>query len=415
MPLREPAATSASPPRLLSLLGPAFVAAIAYLDPGNVASNLTAGSAYAYSLVWVLVLANLMAVVVQYRSAKLGIVTGAPLAELVVKRLDRHGRGWSWAYGGQAFVVAIATDIAEVVGGALGLALLFGIPLWIGGLIVGVVTMVLLSGLRRRTARTFEMSIAGFGVLIIVAFVGGLFLAPPDPGATLRGLLPGIPDAGAWALAAAMLGATVMPHAIYLHSSLAVDRFHEGGRRVAPVPLLLRAQRWDVGIALVGAGTANVAMLLYGAAALQGMNGDTIEGAHEMLSRTLGPVAGAMLGVGLLASGVGSAIVGTHAGSRIARDALPLDLSPTARRAVTLIPAVMLLVLGAPPTLVLVVSQIVLSFGIVFAAAPLLMLTGSRTVMGEHADSGVGKVVGWVIVALIVALNIALLGSLLVS
>lgn len=400
------------PPRLLSLLGPAFVAAIAYVDPGNVAANLSAGSTYAYALVWVLVLANLMAVVVQYRSAKLGIVTGAPLAALVVHRLNKRSRVWSYGYGAQAFIVAIATDIAEVVGGALGLALLFGIPLWIGGIVVGAVTMVLLSLLRRRSAQSFEKSIAAFGVLIIAAFVGGLFLAPPDPSATMRGLFPTIPDAGAWALAAAMLGATVMPHAIYLHSSLAVDRYRHAGRLVAPVEHLLKAQRWDVGIALVGAGTANIAMLLYGAAALQGMTGDTIESAHEVLSRTLGPIAGLMLGVGLLASGIGSAIVGTHAGSRIVRDALPIRMSPVVRRAVTLVPAVVLLLVGAPPTTVLVLSQIVLSFGIVFAIGPLLWLTGSREVMGEHADRGVGRVVGWVIVTLIVALNFALLGSL---
>lgn len=406
-----PTRRGSAPPGLLSLLGPAFVAAIAYVDPGNVASNLTAGSRYGYALVWVLLLANLMAVVVQYRSAKLGIVTGTPLAAMVVDRLGRHGPAWSYAYGGQAFIVALATDMAEVVGGALGLALLFGIPLWLGGIIVGAGSLGLLTLLRRRTARSFEGAIAGFGLLIFVAFVGGLFLAPPDPAATLRGLLPGIPDSGAWALAAAMLGATVMPHAIYLHSSLAVDRYRPEGRPVAPVPDLLRAQRWDVAIALVGAGTANIAMLLYGAAALQGMTGDTIESAHQVLVRTLGPIAGVLLGVGLLASGVGSAIVGTHAGSRIVRDALPFDLSPGLRRTVTLVPSVLLLLLGAPPTLVLVASQIVLSFGIVFAAAPLLLFTGSPSVMGDHADHGVGKLVGWVVVALIVALNVALLVS----
>ena len=259
-----------SRPGFLTLLGPAFVAAIAYVDPGNVASNLSAGSTYAYTLVWVLVVANLMAVVVQYRSAKLGIVTGAPLAAIVVHRLNRRGRGWSYAYGTQAFIVAVATDIAEVVGGALGLALLFGIPLWLGGLIVGATTLVLLWVRRRRGARAFAGAVAGFGALVVVAFVGGLFLAPPDPVATLRGLVPSIPDAGAWALAAAMLGATVMPHAIYLHSSLAVDRFRRGGHLIAPVGYLLRVQRWDVGIALVLAGTANIAMLLYGASALQG-------------------------------------------------------------------------------------------------------------------------------------------------
>ena len=413
---RATAAAGAGPgaarPATLTLLGPAFVAAIAYVDPGNVASNLSAGSTYAYALVWVLVAANLMAVVVQYRSAKLGIVTGAPLAALVVHRLNRRGRGWSYAYGSQAFIVAVATDIAEVVGGALGLALLFGIPLWIGGLIVGAATMLLLSLLRRRTARTFEAAVAAFGALVIVAFVGGLFLAPPDPMATLRGVVPSIPDSDAWALAAAMLGATVMPHAIYLHSSLAVDRFRRGGHLVAPVEFLLRVQRWDVGIALVCAGTANIAMLLYGAAALQGARGDTIESAHRVLGETIGPVAAAMLGAGLLASGLGSALVGTHAGARIARDALPLSMTPTMRRALTLVPALVLLVVGAPPTLVLVVSQIVLSFGIVFAAAPLLWLTGSREVMGRYADSGAGKIAGWVIVGLIVALNVSLLGSL---
>jgi len=403
------------PPRVLALLGPAFVAAIAYVDPGNVAANLSAGSQYGYRLLWVLVAASVMAVVVQYLSARLGLVTGRSLATLVSERLVSRHRVWRLAYALQAYVMAIATDLAEVIGGALGLHLLFGTPLWLGGLLVGAVTLVLLPLLRSRGEIAFERGVVVLIVLIAVAFLAGLVWAPPDPARTLAGLIPDVPDQQAWYLVAAMLGATVMPHAVYLHSALAVDRFHRSGAPVAPIERLLRAQRTDVLAALALAGTVNIAMLLYAARALTNLSGDTIQDAYVMLSATLGPVAAAFLGVGLLASGIGSAIVGTHAGSGIAADSFPIRISPLWTRAVTIAPASLLLLTGVAATAVLVASQVVLSFGIGFAVAPLVWLSTREDVMGRWRVTGVLRVVSWVVVAVIVLLNLVLVGTWLMG
>ena len=399
------------PPRALALLGPAFVAAIAYVDPGNVAANLSAGSTYGYTLLWVLVAASVIAVVVQYLSARLGLVTGRSLATLVSERLVQRHRFWRVAYALQAYVMAIATDLAEVIGGALGLHLLFGTSLWLGGLIVGVVTLILLPVMRSRGEVVFERGVVVLIILIAVAFLAGLVWAPPDPVRTLAGLIPTVPEPKAWYLVAAMLGATVMPHAVYLHSALAVDRFHRSGTAVASIERLLRIQRVDVLAALALAGTVNIAMLLYAARALTGLTGDTIEDAHVMLSSTLGPVAAAFLGVGLLASGIGSAIVGTHAGSGIAADSFPIRISPMWTRAITIAPAVLILLTGVAATAVLVASQVVLSFGIGFAVAPLVWLSGREDVMGEWRITGVLRVAAWLVVVIIVALNLALVAT----
>lgn len=391
-----------------ALLGPAFVAALAYVDPGNIGANLTAGRDYAFALVWVLVAASLMAAVLQYQSAKLGLVTGQSLTQLVHSRVDesRHSRLWSTAYGGQAVVIAMATDLAEVVGGALGLSLLFGTPLWLGGIIVGVVTVVLLRALRMRGVTTFEAVVAGILAVVVLGFLGSLVWRPPDWAATASGLLPGVPDADAWPLIAAMLGATVMPHAIYLHSSLAIDRHRPDGRLDQPLPRLLRVQKYDVGLALLAAGTVNVAMLLLGATLLGGTNGDTVETTHRVLGETFGPVAAVVFGLGLLASGVGSSVVGTHAGADILGGLMPARLHPNLRRILTVGPAVLVLLAGVAPTHILVVSQIVLSFGIALAIVPLALLTGSRAVMGEHADRPAMRLVNIVLVGAVVALNV---------
>jgi manganese transport protein len=398
-------------PRVWALLGPAFVAAVAYVDPGNIAANLSAGSRYGYRLLWVLVAASVIAVVVQYLSARLGLVTGKSLATLVSERLVTRHRFWRVAYALQAYVMAIATDLAEVIGGALGLHLLFRTPLWLGGLIVGVATLLLLPAMRSRGEISFERGVVVLIVLIAVAFLAGLVWAPPDPALTLAGLVPQVPDTAAWYLVAAMIGATVMPHAVYLHSALAVDRFHGPSGAVAPIERLLRIQRTDVLAALALAGTVNIAMLLYAARALAGLSGDTIQDAHTMLSATLGPVAAAFLGVGLLASGIGSAIVGTHAGSGIATDSFPVRISPAWTRAVTVAPAVLILLTGMAATSVLVASQVVLSFGIGFAVAPLVWLSSREDVMGAWRISRWLRVVSWAVVVVIVALNVALLVS----
>lgn len=395
----------AVPVRLVLLLGPAFVAAIAYVDPGNVAANLTAGARYGYLLVWVLVAANAIAVFVQYQSAKLGIVTGRSLPELLGERL---GTGARRAYWVQAELVAAATDIAEVIGGAIALNLLFGLPLPLGGLIVGIVAIGILAIQSRRGQRPFEAVILGLLAVIAVGFLAGLFVSPVDWGQAVGGLVPRFDGAQTVLLAASMLGATVMPHAIYLHSALARDR-HGASADPGRIGRLLHATRVDVVLALVLAGAVNIAMLLVAASALRGVDGtDTIEGAYHAISSALGPAVGIVFAVGLLASGLASTSVGSYAGATIMGGLLKLRIPLLVRRIVTLIPAVVILAVGVDPTWALVLSQVFLSLGIPFAMIPLLRLTGSRDVMGASADRLWVRILGGVVAGLVVLLNLAL-------
>lgn len=389
----------------VSLLGPAFVAAIAYVDPGNVAANVTAGARYGYLLLWVLVASNLVAVVVQYQSAKLGLATGRSLPELLGGRMRRVPRLAFWA---QAELVAAATDLAEVLGGAIALQILFGLPLVIGGVIVGVVSMLLLEVQSRSGQRQFEFVIIGLLVVITVGFLAGLFVKLPEASALLGGLRPRFAGTDSVILAASMLGATVMPHAIYVHSALARDRH----KTVAAeqLPTLLRATRTDVAGALALAGVVNVAMLLLAAANLQGVAGtDTIAGAHAAIAAALGPLVGAVFGIGLLASGLASTSVGSYAGSTIMEGLLHWHVPLLTRRAVTLVPALAVLALGAEPTWALVLSQVVLSFGIPFALVPLGLLTSNREVMGAAVNGPATRLLLGAIVVTVVALNVVLL------
>lgn len=392
--------------RLLGLLGPAFVAAIAYVDPGNVAANLSAGAGYGYLLVWVLVLANVMAVLVQYLSAKLGLVTGKSLPELLGQRMPRAGR---LAYWVQAEVIAAATDLAEVIGGAIALNLLFGTPLLLGGIIVGAVSMVLLAIQSRRGQRPFEFVILGMLVIITIGFVGGLFFSPLDWGGVAGGLVPRFEGTETVLLAASMLGATVMPHAIYVHSALARDR-HGVSTNPGRIRRLLKATRWDVGLALILAGGVNIAMLLLAASALPGVAGtDTIEGAHAAITAALGPAVGVVFAVGLLASGLASTSVGCYAGATIMDGLLHVRIPLLIRRVITIIPALIVLGVGFDPTLALVLSQVLLSVGIPFALIPLAYLTAKRSLMGEFVNRLPMRIITAIVVAAIVLLNIALI------
>ncbi|HWU59932.1 MAG TPA: Nramp family divalent metal transporter [Microbacteriaceae bacterium] len=391
---------------MLFLLGPAFVAAIAYVDPGNVAANLTAGARFGYLLVWVLVAANAIAVLIQYQSAKLGLVTGRSLPELLGERLGTKGRRAFWL---QAEIVAAATDVAEVIGGAIALNLLFGLPLFVGGLIVGVMSMLMLAVQSRRGQRTFETVIMALLAVIAVGFVAGLFVSPVDWAHASGGLVPRFDGAGSVLLAASMLGATVMPHAIYLHSSLARDRHGQPGGASA-VRRLIHATRWDVVIALVIAGAVNIAMLLLAAASLNGVAGtDTIEGAHAAISASLGPAIGVVFAVGLLASGLASTSVGCYAGAVIMSGLLRVRVPLLLRRVVTMIPALIILGVGIEPTWALVLSQVLLSLGIPFAVIPLIRLTGDRRVMGVHVDAPWTRALAWLAATLVVVLNVALI------
>ena len=404
-----PAAPSPAPRperRLLWLLGPAFVAAIAYVDPGNVAANLSAGADYGYLLVWVLVLANAMAVIVQYLSAKLGIVTGRNLPDLIGERMPRAGRLLYWA---QAEITAAATDLAEVLGGAIALNILFGLPLLLGGVIVGAVSMLILSIQSRRGQRSFEFVVMGLLGVIAVGFVAGLFVSPVDWAGAAAGLVPRFEDNRTVLLAASMIGATVMPHAIYLHSGLSRDR-HGRSEHPARVRRLLRATRWDVVSALVLAGGVNISMLLLAAASLQGVAGtDTIEGAAAAITATLGPAIGVIFGIGLLASGLASTSVGAYAGAAIMGGLLRLRIPLLLRRLITLIPALLVLLLGIDPTWALVLSQVVLSIGIPFALIPLAWLTSRRAVMGAFANGLPLRIAAVAVTVAIVTLNVVLL------
>lgn len=392
-------------PHVLTLIGPAFVAAIAYVDPGNVAANITAGAEFGYLLVWVLVLANLMAAIVQYLSAKLGLVTGRSLPELLGDRLPRIPRLLYWAQGE---VVAAATDLAEVVGGAIALQILFGLPLLAGGIITGVVSLLLLMVQTRFGARRFEVVIMGFLLVITIGFVAGLFISPLNWSEAVAGLVPRFEGSRSVLLAAGMLGATVMPHAIYLHSALERDRHGvvtDPSRRVQ----LLRAAKVDVTLALFVAGGVNIAMLLLAASSLQGVAGtDTIEGAAHAISTHLGAGVGILFGVGLLASGFASTSVGTYAGDNIMKGLLHVRIPLLARRVITIIPALLILTTGGNPTFVLVLSQVVLSIGIPFALIPLARLTGRRETMGTFRNRTSLRVAAVTITAAIVALNLVL-------
>ncbi|WP_182360453.1 Nramp family divalent metal transporter [Tomitella gaofuii] len=423
------------------LFGPAFVAAVAYVDPGNVAANVTAGSRYGYLLLWVLILANAMAVLIQYLSAKLGLVTGSSLSETLGARLRPAARRGFWL---QAEVAAAATDVAEVIGGAIALHLLFGLPLAAGGAITGVVSMALLAVGDRRGQRRFELLVVGLLLIITIGFTCGLLFVDVSPSALVGGIVPRFEGVQTLLLAAGMLGATVMPHAIYVHSALARDRHRadlvhleargaadgpaegcgadapdaeptapvrkDAGRGHAVLDRLLRATRWDVAVALVVAGGVNIALLVLAAAALHGVSGtDTIAGAHHAIEAALGPAVGTVFAVGLLASGLASTSVGAAAGAEIMSGLLRVRVPLLARRLVTLVPAVALLAAGADPTYALILSQVVLSFCIPFALIPLVRYTAQVSMMGVYRSGPVVRVASWATVAVIVALNAALL------
>jgi len=403
--------------RLAWLLGPAIVAGVAYLDPGNVASNMTAGARYGYLLVWVVVIGNVMAWLIQYLSAKLGIVTGQSLPEVLGQRLrNPWGRRAYWL---QAELVAMATDIAEVIGGAVALHLLFGIPLLWGGLITGVVSIGLLLLQSRRGPRAFEFVIAGLVLIIAIGFVFGVFVVPPDPAGVVGGLVPRFEGADSVLLAASILGATIMPHAIYAHSALSRDRFApttgvDAGtlddRRGISAARLLRATKWDVTIAMAVAGTVNLCILLLAAAALAGVPGtDSLEGAYAALRDGIGPLVATLFAVGLLASGLASTAVGAYAGAEIMHGLLHVRVPLILRRLVTLIPALVILAIGFDPTLALILSQVVLSFGIPFALVPLIALTAKREVLGAYRNRAWTTIAGVAASVFLIALNALLL------
>ena len=390
----------------LSMLGPAFVASIAYVDPGNFATNLQGGAKFGYLLLWVVLLANLIAMLIQYLSAKLGIVTDQNLPEVVRERFPRPV---TWAMWVQAEIMAMSTDIAEFLGAALGLNLLFGVPLLPAGLLTGVIAFAILE-LQTRGFRRFELAITALLGIIFLGFLYETLKIGPSAHASLRGLIPGLSGTGALYLAVGIIGATVMPHVIYLHSALTQGRTpvrndHERAR-------VLRFERLDVIIALGLAGIVNMAMLavaakLFHTAGLSGLS--TIPQAHMEFGRLVGGGAALAFAVALFASGASSSSVGTYAGQVVMAGFINVRIPVMVRRALTMIPALVILALGMNPTDALVLSQVVLSFGIPLAVIPLVMLTSRPEVMGAHVNRRVTTVLAWGCAILITALNLFLL------
>jgi manganese transport protein len=389
----------------LPLLGPAFVAAIAYIDPGNFATNITAGSRFGYLLVWVVVVSNLMAMLIQYLSAKAGIATGKNLPELCRDNFPRPVTRGLWA---QAELVAIATDLAEVLGGAIALQLLFGLPLLAGGVITAAVAFALL-GLQSRGVRPFEMAITGLLLVVLVGFLYSLVRGGVDAGGVVTGLTPRFEGKDTVLLATGMLGATVMPHVIYLHGALTQNRFARSTEQERLS--LLRSQRIDVVTAMSLAGIINLAMLVVAAQVLSGgpVPIDTIEGAHAGLAAALGPTAALLFALALLASGFAASGVGTFSGQIVMQGFLRRKVPLVVRRLVTLAPALVVIGAGVDPTRALVISQVVLSFGIPFALIPLVLLTSRRTVMGALVNRRPTTIAAGAVATVICCLNVTLI------
>jgi manganese transport protein len=390
----------------LAMLGPAFVASIAYVDPGNFATNFQGGAQFGYLLLWVVLAANLIAMLIQYLSAKLGIATGRNLAE---NFRTHYPRVLTWGMWVQAEIVAMSTDIAEFLGGAIGLNLLFRVPLFPAGLITGAIAFGIL-GLHRFGFRRFELVISGLLGIIFLGFLYETLRIGPSARGSLAGLIPGLDGTSSLYLAVGIIGATVMPHVIYLHSALTQDRIPCRNDRERS--RVLRFERTDVIIALGAAGLVNMAMLavaakLFHTPALSGLS--TLQQAHQELGHLAGGTAALAFAVALLASGASSSSVGTYAGQVVMAGFTNLRIPLMVRRGLTMIPALIIIAVGMNPTQALVLSQVVLSFGIPFALIPLVLLTCRRDVMGAQVNRRTTTIFAWSCAAMIVAMNVFLI------
>jgi manganese transport protein len=393
--------------RLWPFLGPAFIAAVAYVDPGNFATNIAAGAQFGYLLLWVILTSNLMAMLIQSMSAKLGIATGKNLPEVCRERFPKAVTLGLWV---QAEVIAMATDLAEFIGAALALNLLFGIPLFPAGLMTAVGAFGILE-LQRRGFRPLEAAISSLVGVIVIAFAFQMFYAQPEGDRILAGLFtPQFAGTESVLLAAGILGATVMPHVIYLHSALTQRRVV--GRTDEEKKKIFRFELVDVVIAMAIAGTINASMLIM-AAALFNANGLTgvgdIDKAFEQLNIQVGSTSAVLFGVALLASGFSSSSVGTMSGQVVMQGFINRSIPLWLRRFITMLPALVILAVGLNPSRSLVISQVVLSFGIPFALIPLLIHCRNRQVMGALVNRRATTAIATVVVALIVSLNVFLL------
>ncbi|KEY60128.1 Nramp family divalent metal transporter [Serratia sp. DD3] len=389
----------------LSLMGPAFIAAIGYIDPGNFATNIQSGASFGYTLLWVVVWANVMAMLIQLLSAKLGIATNKNLAEHI---RDRFPRPVVWAYWVQAEIIAMATDLAEFIGAAIGFKMLFGVSLLQGTVLTAIATFLILM-LQRRDQKPLELVIGGLLLFVAAAYIVELAFSQPQLSGVLKGMaIPDLPNSDAVFLAAGVLGATIMPHVIYLHSSLTQNAGKDSkAERYA-------ATKVDVAIAMTIAGFVNLAMMATAAAAFH-FNGHTgivdLDQAYLTLQPLLGNAAATIFGLSLLAAGLSSTVVGTLAGQVVMQGFIRFYIPLWVRRVVTMLPSFIVIMLGMDATRVLVLSQVLLSFGIALALVPLLVFTSNRQLMGEMVNSRTIQYIGISIVVVVVGLN----GYLLVS
>jgi manganese transport protein len=396
--------------RLLPFMGPAFIASVAYMDPGNFATNISGGAKFGLELLWVIVASNLMAMLIQTLSAKLGIATGRNLAEHC---RDNYPRWMVWGMWAIAELVAIATDLAEFLGAALGFNLLFGMPLIWAGLLTAVITFLIL-GLERYGFRPLEAVITAFVGIVGISYLIEIFLVKPNLGDVLyHAVVPHFSGTESVLLATGILGATVMPHAIYLHSALTQNRI------VVKNPVLqkrlLQYEIIDVVVAMGAASLINMAMLIMAASTFHqtGMlNVGSIEQAHHTLEPLLGRASQYIFAISLLASGLSSSSVGTMAGQVIMQGFLHKHIAPWIRRLVTILPSLLVIAIGLDPTRTLVISQVVLSFGLPFAIIPLVQFTRSRDIMGGLVNKPFTTVLASLAAALIIGLNFFLLYQL---
>ncbi len=395
--------------RAVPFLGPAFIACVAYLDPGNFATNIAGGSRYGYRLVWVIVAANLMAMLIQTLSAKLGIASRHNLPEVCREQFSRRTSFLLWV---QAELIAMATDLAEFLGAAIGIHLLTGMGLFPAAVIAGIASFAIL-GLQRFGARPLEAVIATLVGVIGVCYIAELGLARPDYGQVLEhAVVPQFGNSDALLLSVGILGATVMPHVIYLHSALTQDRIVP--ENASDARRLLRYTRIDVVIAMSIAGVINVSMLVMAASTFYktGLTDvDSLEGAHKTLEPILGGASSVLFALALIASGLSSSAVGTLSGQVVMQGFVRRKIPVTIRRLVTMLPAFVVIAIGVDPSRTLVLSQVVLSFGIPFALIPLVYFTSRTDIMGGLVNRRVTTVAASGIAAVIITLNMFLLAQ----
>jgi manganese transport protein len=391
--------------RLWPQLGAAFVAAIAYVDPGNFATNISGGAKFGYLLLWVVLAANLMGMLIQNLSAKVGVATGKNLPELCRELFPKRVSVGLWV---QAELIAMATDLAEFVGAAIALNLLFDVPLFPAGLITAVVAFGIL-GLRAKGYRRFELAIAGLLGIILLGFLYNTFQIGGDAQDVLKGFVPGFDGSESVLFAVGILGATVMPHVIYLHSALTSERLQ--ARSDSEKKKILRFQRIDVGIAMTVAGIVNMAMLIIAASLFHGTDIESLEEAHAGFTHLVGGGAALAFAVALLASGFASSSVGTLAGQVVMQGFINRTIPLFLRRLVTMLPALAVLAIGVDPTRALVISQVFLSFGIPFALIPLVLITKRKDVMGALVNRRLTTLTAAGVAGIIIALNAFLLLS----